>query len=419
VKRVLAAFRLLSPKQHKLGPLRISANYDVPAEGIGDFLDASYIAVEKLRAFGLRDRDFGGAIKVVHREPGERANGRYAPESDESKIFYPQVRGAPDWLWTIVHELAHRVWYKLLSKDAKEVWTVIANSMGKPIPPSAADAITRLVSKHPDRHNLWFFFKKHFGPDLEAFKAWLQTKRVSNEFPTDYSNADPAESFAEVMADTILGRGRIGLRMQRSGSTMKKVLLSLVAPFRNREIFEDSLLEQSDENFLQSQIDLPSVAGPLSKWVADNLAESMIERVERRPHVTLVYGLDRQDQQLIAEAGADYGRPIRVSLGAMNFFDAPDHDVLYIEIVSEGLLGLRRALMKLPHTRSQTHDDYIPHMTVAYLKRGKAARFKGTTPLRAVASRDGFSVIDALGTETFIPTVLEQAAASPILLADR
>ena len=418
MKRVIAAFRLLTPRAHKSGPLSISAGPNVPAEGIGDFLDATYIAVEKMRAFGLPDEIFGGPLRVEHRKEGERANGRYFPKKDSSDIFYPQVRGAPDWVWTIVHELSHRVWHKHLTSDAKKIWKTIASSIGKPISSGEADALTRLVAKHPDRYNMWFFFSKHFGNDLGMFKAWLQTKRVSSELPTDYSNADPAESFAEVMTDIVLGRGHTGTSMRRSGGTIKKIILGLVAPLRMPQGFEEWLTEQEDTNFLQSQIDLPEIEARLNEWKKSNLGETMIAKDERRPHVTLVYGLDKRDMDGVTQAAQDFNRPIRLSLGALNFFDAPDYDVLYIEVVSESIMELRRQLAELPNTRPPTHADYVPHLTVAYLKKGMAGRFKGTTPIKTVLSREGFSLIDAVGVETFVPTVQEHDSSSPILLAN-
>lgn len=417
MKRVIAAFRLLTPRLHKLGPLTISADSDVPPEGIGDFLDAIYIAVEKLRSFGFPDEYFAGPIRVVAREPGEMANGRYFPNTDKSVIFYPQIRGPADWVWTIVHELCHRVWHKFLPPAAKKVWSAISDNIGKPIDKSSADAITQLVSRHPERYNLWFFFSKHFGNDLGMFNSWLQTRRISNEFPSEYSNADPIESFAEVMADTILSRGRAGMTMRRSGPSMKKVALSLVAPLRAPQALGEWLTEQQDDQFLQSQIDVPSLTAELDRWKEKHLSDALIDKPERRPHVTLVYGLDKRDMPAIEQAAKEYGRPVRFSLGAFNFFDAPDHDVLYIEVVSEGILALRKALLALPNTRAQTHSDYIPHITVAYLKKGAAAKYKGTTPFRGVLSREGFSLIDAAGIESFVPTIADQEAPSPILLA--
>lgn len=412
-----APFRLLSTKLSHGGPLEISFDSNVTQPGVDDFLNATNIAIQKLRAFGLSDGLFGGPIHLAARRPNEAANGRYEIKNDHSTIFYPQVRGAPDWLWTVVHEIAHRVWHKFLSADAKEVWSTVSNNIGKPIPASAANAIVQLVRKNPERHNLWFFFSKHFGSDLDLFKAWLQTKRISSELPTDYANADPAESFAEVFADTVLGRGRAGISMRRSGPSMKRLMLSLLGPLRMQHVYEDRLIEQQDANFLQSQLDLPFLTPQLSKWTDSNLADSMIEKLGRRPHVTLVYGLDKRDIPRIQEIAKDYGRPIRASLGALNFFDSPDYDVLYIEIISEGLLQLHNELRGLPNTRPSTHPEYRPHLTVAYLKKGTAARFKGSTPIHGVVSRNGFSLIDSSGVETFVPTVDQEQDATPLLLA--
>jgi 2'-5' RNA ligase len=198
---------------------------------------------------------------------------------------------------------------------------------------------------------------------------------------------------------------------------MKRLMLSLVGPLRMRPVFEDWLIEQQDENFLQCQLDLPFLTDRLSKWTSSNLSDASVERLGRRPHVTIVYGLDKRDSARIQEIAQDYGRPIRASLGAFNFFDAPDHDVLYIEIISEGLMQLHRDLKALPHTRPSSHPNYTPHLTVAYLKKGVASKFKGTTPFHSVVSRNGISLIDAAGVETFVPTSAQGQEASPILLA--
>ena len=216
--RIISAFRLLNPLERCPGPLEPSADPALCPEAIGEFLNAIYVAVEKIRQFGLRDEDFGGKIRLVERKPGERANGRYHAKEDRSEIFYPPVRGAPDMPWTIIHELLHRVWVKHIDKDSQSIWELMCDVTGKLIDDSAAEALVRKAQKEPDRSNMWFFFKKHFGDDLGQFKSWLKTRRVSDSFPSDYSNTDPSEAFSEVAAEVLLGRGHAGREMRRSGS---------------------------------------------------------------------------------------------------------------------------------------------------------------------------------------------------------
>lgn len=419
--RVVSAFRLLPWLRRSEGPLVPTADPDLSAEAIGDFLDAIYVAVEKMRDFGLADEDIAGPIKVVKREPSERANGRYFPSEDKSVIFYPPVRGAPDWPWTIIHEVSHRIWHKTLSKESREVWNLVSDAIGKPIDAHSAEVLAQMVQSRPDSNNLWFFFKKNFGKDLELFKDWLQTRRVSKSFPSDYANADPAESFAEVAADVILGRGHAGRKMRRTGPIVRKVFLSLLGPHlkRNSMFLDESIvLEQQDENFLQLQADFPAVRDQLARWVEENLREQDIVKLPRSPHVTLLTGADKRDLAAIQKIAADHGRPIRMSMGALNIFDHPDYDVLYVEMVGDALPKMRSRLMKLPNRRAQTHS-YIPHMTVAYVKKGTADRFVGTFPFKRVLTTYGITSIDSSGIETPIPTAdnADDLSREPLLLA--
>lgn len=421
MRRVISAFRLLPwTKESAPGPLVPTSGPGVPSEAVGDFLDAIYISVEKMRDFGFLDKDIAGPIKVVARETSERANGRYFPKDDRSVIFYPPVRGAPDWPWTIIHEVSHRVWHKVLPEESRKVWQMVSDSIGKPIDAHSAEMLAKMVQNRPDNYNLWFFFKKNFGTDLSLFKDWLQTRRMSDSFPSDYSNADPAESFAEVAADVILGRGHAGRRMRRTSSMVRKVWLSLVEPFLDRPslpLGESMLLEQQDENFLQLQVDFPSMRDRVAEWIRDNLRETDVIKVPRSPHVTLLSGADKRDIQQIQQIASDYGRPIRMSMGALNIFEHPDRDVLFVEMVGDALPNMRGQLLKLPNRRAQNHA-YLPHMTVAYLRKGTAQRFIGTFPFRGVVMAFGLTAIDANGIETTIPTSSNTALSrEPLLLA--
>jgi 2'-5' RNA ligase len=420
--RIISALRLLPPADRELGPLLPTADPDVSPRAIGDFLNATYVAVEKIRQFGLADKDFGGKLKIVGRKPGEMANGRYLPKQDLSLLFYPQVRGAPDWVWTIVHEVMHRIWVKHLDKDARDVWEILFDVVGKPIDASAADAIVRKAQKHPDRSNLWFYFNKQFGDDPKKFKQWLMTRRVSDSFPSDYSSADPAEAFSEVATEVILGRARVGKTMRRSGSMVRKVFLSLVGPLRNKPIEESLQLEYAmldkDANFLQLQVDFYRFRWQLNEWAEKALLKKDILKLEMRPHVTLYYGADKRDLTRIREIVASYDRPIRMSVGALNIFEHEVQDVLYFEMVGDAMLELHKEIEKLPHTRLPTHPHYTPHLTVAYLKKGSGRRYIGTSPIRRVLSSPRVTVIDSSGIEQSFSTVAADLfVREPLLLA--
>lgn len=416
--RIISAFRLLPPMGRPPGPLIPSADPDVPPESIGDFLNATYVAVEKMRLFGLADDDFGGKLKVVARKPGEKANGRYYTKTDESEVFFPPLRGAPDWPWTIIHELLHRVWVKHVSEDSKRVWELLCDVMGKPITSSEADALVRKSQSKPDSSNLWFYFKKHFGDNLSGFKQWLMTRRYSDSFPSDYSSTDPSEAFSEVGAEIVLGRGRAGREIRRTGSMAKKLFLDIVEPLRKRGISEDGSPAFQDDNFLQLQVDFLYLRWKLDEWVSKNLSDEDVIKTPPRPHATLSYGADKRDLPQIRRIAQNFGRAIRMSLGAINVFERPDYDVLYIELVGDAMLDLHKELQGLPHQRVQDHE-YRPHVTVAYVKKGKGRRYVGNFPFRMVASSRSITAIDSAGIEFSIPTSEDTLLQrEPLLLAN-
>ena len=418
--RIVSAFRLLIPRVHRRGPLRPMSSGGVPSEAIGEFLNAIYVAVSKMRAFGLADADFGGDIEIVEREPGEKANGRYFPKEDKSVIFHPLVRGAPDLPWTIIHEVLHRIWVKHLSDEAKELWEMLCHYTGKEYDDSAANALALVVKKKPDKSSLWFYFKKHFGNDLGTFKEWLKTRRVSDSFPSQYASADPSEAFSEVAASMLLGRGHAGREIRQTGSMVRKVFLSIMEPLRFKgyqgQMYEDVILEQQDEHFLQTQVDFGYLRAKIPRWVAKNIPENNILKLEHRPHVTVYYGADKRDLAQIEQVIHDYGRPIRAMLGAFNIFEHPEQDVLYIEVIGDSLKSLHESIAKLPHSRPPTHPEYAPHLTVAYLKKGTGRKYVGNVPFRMIISARGLTMIDAAGIEQTIRAVPANER-EPLLLA--
>lgn len=421
MQRVISAFRLLQPKAHRLGPLQPSSDGTVSAEDIGEFLNGIYIAVEKLHAFGFPDEIFAGDIEIVERKPDEKANGRYIPKKDMVQIFNPPERGAPDFLWTIVHEVMHRVWVKHIDDHAKSVWEALCFASGKEFDPFAAEALAKVVQKDPDKSSLWFYFNKHFGDDLGLFKLWLKTRRVSASFPSQYASAEPAEAFSEVAANVILGRGHAGREIRRSGSMVRKVFLCMVGPLRAEHgsgLTEDVVLEREDENFLQTQVDFGYLRITIPRWIVKNVHDDDVLRLEHRPHATVYYGADRRDIARIQAIVEEYGRPIRVSLGALNLFEHAEHDVLYVELVGDSLIQLHNKIAELPFSRPQTHPNYIPHLTLAYLKKGSGRKFVGLTPFHRVVSARGLTVIDAAGIEkTLRASPDDSMLREPLLLA--
>lgn len=112
-------------------------------------------------------------------------------------------------------------------------------------------------------------------------------------------------------------------------------------------------------------------------------------RVEGEPHLTLLYGVHEG-------IGPDDIRPLLSGLGpcelalgqAAVFADDGQRgsDVLYLAVHGEGPRRLHRLLADgLPATL--THTTYRPHITLAYLRPGRAARYAADPRFRALAGR--------------------------------
>ncbi len=100
---------------------------------------------------------------------------------------------------------------------------------------------------------------------------------------------------------------------------------------------------------------------------------------ETAPHLTLLYGITEDSPRRAARALFDWG-PVKVRLGQMTLFQSAEHDVLKIDVEGDGLRQLNRYLrQELPH--DETHSEYHPHITIAYLKPGHGFEYTGSHPL--------------------------------------
>lgn len=92
---------------------------------------------------------------------------------------------------------------------------------------------------------------------------------------------------------------------------------------------------------------------------------------EKDAHVTALYGFTEDDPGKLVEAVRGFG-PVKGKLGNLSLFENPGKDVLKLDVDSEDLHRLRRQIAgKVPHV--ETHANYIPHATVAYLKPGRGS----------------------------------------------
>ncbi|MFI4873969.1 MAG: ADP-ribosyltransferase, partial [Blastopirellula sp. JB062] len=102
-------------------------------------------------------------------------------------------------------------------------------------------------------------------------------------------------------------------------------------------------------------------------------ADLALDGIEKNPHVTLLWGIHSDESEQIRFVLKRYG-PCGLRLGGLGCFEGDDQDVLYVSVESNAIHEIRAVLeSSIPNT--QTHDCYIPHVTLAYLRPGMGKKY--------------------------------------------
>lgn len=129
-------------------------------------------------------------------------------------------------------------------------------------------------------------------------------------------------------------------------------------------------------------------------------------------HVTVRYGLHTDDPADAAAKLAGAGTPITLFLGGLGMFSNPDADVLYVRVESPDLHRLNARLGELPNT--QTHTEYTPHATIAYVKPGTGRKYLAEwNAVDLEYSTDAVTFCARDGTKTAI-TLTDTASSAPV-----
>lgn len=102
-----------------------------------------------------------------------------------------------------------------------------------------------------------------------------------------------------------------------------------------------------------------------------------IEGKERKPHITLLYGIKEQVPNIpkLEQLIQNHPAMSRVGWGGLGKFDAETHEVLIIEIDSPEAHELFADLNQLYQDNANSYPDYHPHTCLAYVKRGTADKY--------------------------------------------
>ena len=121
---------------------------------------------------------------------------------------------------------------------------------------------------------------------------------------------------------------------------------------------------------------------PVSNWdeICSSIDKEDIYEVEgesygiqENPHLTLLYGTTKdvstEDVKELLEGTGE----IKIQVNGIDIFENDKFDVLKFDMEGDNLHNANKSLSELPHTTD--YPDYMPHMTVAYLKPGKGSEY--------------------------------------------
>lgn len=104
---------------------------------------------------------------------------------------------------------------------------------------------------------------------------------------------------------------------------------------------------------------------------------------EDEPHVTVRYGITDTIPDKVIHAVSHTG-PVRIKLGPISKFDNPKYDVLKMDIDSPALHRLN-SLVDAHVPVNEGFPTYKPHMTIAYLRKGKGKHLIGQHPFKGMS----------------------------------
>jgi SPP1 gp7 family putative phage head morphogenesis protein len=121
---------------------------------------------------------------------------------------------------------------------------------------------------------------------------------------------------------------------------------------------------------------LPGDLGFQVRQLGDMIPEEdlALDGREKNPHVTIKFGLHTNDPEEVRQAIQDL-KPVAIQIGKASIFQGkgeegkPAYDVLKLEVESSSLHDLNNNVSQRLEC-TDTHPEYKPHITIAYVKPG-------------------------------------------------
>lgn len=194
--------------------------------------------------------------------------------------------------------------------------------------------------------------------------------------------------------------------------------------------FYSSLFENQSFKFNSSQLDVGyyTALEKIFKYSVDNIPDSKLETDDGRQmtddiHITVLYGIHSSDFNEFRKAVLDSGiKEIKVELGKIKKFVKDENtDVIYIEVIPDYNLTALRGFLKNNLKHTQTHEEYHPHITLAYVKRDSCDHLLGSETFKGTklyfnsitfSDKEGNKQVHYMGDQSY--AVLKEDAPSTV-----
>lgn len=154
------------------------------------------------------------------------------------------------------------------------------------------------------------------------------------------------------------------------------------------------------------QVELPAVMAAAVLAMAKRIPDEALagKGREDRPHITVKFGIESDDPESV-RATIEAARPIAFGVGSTAVFygdEEDEYDVVFLDVFSSQLSRLNRAISNATPC-VETQPYYWPHITLAYVKKGRGADFAWDSEIEGLRGLVGdVTFCSKGGTETRI-----------------
>ena len=172
--------------------------------------------------------------------------------------------------------------------------------------------------------------------------------------------------------------------LEREARLERKPSATLLALRENRQAERYRELIAEDYKYGSTQFDLPKEIADVVLAFGKSIPPEDLapDGVEDNPHITVKYGIKDQAEdalEILQDLLIDQP-PVKASFGPASLFENDDFDVLKYDVKSPALHNLNAKIAGVLDTVN-TQDEYVPHVTVAYLKPGRGRDYVGNDDL--------------------------------------